>query len=152
MIDDDQGRHAGRLQRLDKGGGGRALIIDEDGALVPYKWYGFVVVNKLDPQQLHQGNVLLMADLAGIQDIRRDIKTRTDELVRNGRRNGIRVGEVLKDDNVALALMRLQDFGYGYGLRWGLHVRVSGTLRRSTLPARCAGRIPCAGYGSRLRM
>ena len=111
MIHDDEGRHAGRFERADDFFRGRPLIVHENRPGEGLEVERSIVADQVNPQQFHQGYILLVADLAAVEKRRLDVKACADQPVRERRRNGIGVGERLQDDGMAFTPVRLQDRG-----------------------------------------
>lgn len=68
------------------------------------------MAQQVDPQQANQGDILLVADPAAVDDVGLDLEAAAAELMGEGARDGIGVRIVLKDDDVLFTPVPFKDF------------------------------------------
>jgi hypothetical protein len=104
-------------------------------------------VFQLQPQQLEQRQVLLVADAAVVQDAGFDAEALADEPVSERGRDGVWVRVVLQHDGVLLTPVRLQQpLQHARAVRGGLRRPVT-LARRFCLPG-CHLHLLCVGFQS----
>src|SRR5262249_15719221 len=78
---------------------------NEDAALISLQVVAFADTQQMNPQELNERDVFVMAYMAVVSGVAFDVVTRRDHLMGESRRDRVRVGKALHHNDVALSPM-----------------------------------------------